>query len=89
MHRFLIAAASAALVAAIAAPAFAEDSYPPCTQPGQDHCRVVPMHHAAMGHHHHGKMGHHHGKMGHHHGAMHHHGGHHHHGAAAGGGDKH
>jgi hypothetical protein len=60
MHRLLIAAASAALLAAAAAPALAED-YPPCTSPGQDHCRVVPhaMHHAMHGHHHGG--GHHHG----------------------------
>jgi len=76
MHRFLIAAASAAFLAAAAVPAMADDSYPPCTQPGQDHCRVVPH---AMGHHHGGK--HHHmagGKHHHHHGGKHHGAGHHH-----------
>lgn len=70
MHRFLIAAASAAFVAAVALPALADDSYPPCTQPGQDHCRVVPMHHGKGGHHHHGGKHH-----GHHHGGKHHKGG--------------
>jgi hypothetical protein len=49
MHRLLIAAASAAFIAAVAAPALA-DEYPPCTHPGQDHCREVPM---TYGHHHH------------------------------------
>jgi Spy/CpxP family protein refolding chaperone len=43
----MIAAATAAFLAATAAPALADD-YPPCTQPGQDHCRVVVGH---MGHH--------------------------------------
>ncbi len=60
MQRLLIAALSAAFVASIAAPALADD-YPACTQPGQDHCRVV-MH--GRDHHHHGRDHHHH----HHHG---------------------
>ena len=75
MHRFLIAAASAALLAAVAVPALADDSYPPCTQPGQDHCRVVPMHHGMGGHHgkhHHMMAGKHHHHGGKHHGAGHH-----------------
>ena len=41
MKNLVIAAAGSALLLAAAAPAFAED-YPPCTSPGQDHCRVVP-----------------------------------------------
>jgi hypothetical protein len=40
MQRLLIAALSAAFLATAAAPALADD-YPPCTSPGQDHCRVV------------------------------------------------
>jgi Spy/CpxP family protein refolding chaperone len=52
MHRFLIAAASAALLVAMAAPALADD-YPPCGSHDQDHCRVVAMrHHGPMRHHH-------------------------------------
>ena len=51
MQRLLIAAAAAAFLAATAAPAFADDSYLPCTQPGQDHCRVVPHHGKAAKHH--------------------------------------
>ena len=39
MVRFLVAAASAALVASVALPALADD-YPPCTTRGQDHCKV-------------------------------------------------
>jgi Spy/CpxP family protein refolding chaperone len=53
MHRLLIAAASAALVVAVAAPALADD-YPPCMHKDQDHCKVMAMgegHHG--GHHHH------------------------------------
>jgi hypothetical protein len=42
MHRLLIAAASAALFAAVAAPSLA-DEYPPCLHRDQDHCREVPM----------------------------------------------
>ena len=42
MHRLLIAAASAALLAATAAPSLA-DEYPPCMHRDQDHCREVPM----------------------------------------------
>jgi hypothetical protein len=38
-----MAAAAAALLAASAAPALADD-YPPCKTREQDHCRVVPMH---------------------------------------------
>jgi Spy/CpxP family protein refolding chaperone len=49
MHRLLIAAASAALLVAVAAPAFSDD-YPPCKDRAQDHCKEVPM---QMGHHHH------------------------------------
>jgi len=56
MQRLVTFAASAALLLGAAAPAFADD-YPPCTSPGQDHCRVVPMSHG-HGHHH----GHHHRK---------------------------
>ncbi|HEY3797588.1 MAG TPA: hypothetical protein VGL58_04485 [Caulobacteraceae bacterium] len=63
MHRLLIAAAGAAMLAATCAPAVADD-YPPCTHKDQDHCRVVvrmpmmPMHHHHMPpppppHHHH------------------------------------
>jgi len=63
MHRFMIAAASAALLAAAAAPALA-DEYPVCMHSGQDHCRVVMghmhghwdrhhMHHMMVRHHHH------------------------------------
>jgi hypothetical protein len=53
MQRLLIAAVSAALLASIAAPVLADD-YPPCTDRGQDHCRVVTGHmHGMMGHHHH------------------------------------
>ena len=47
MHRLLIAAAGLTLVAAIAAPALADD-YPMCTHRDQDHCRVMVM----RGHHH-------------------------------------
>ena len=43
MQRLLIAAIGAAFVASIAAPALADD-YPPCTHPGEDHCRVVAHH---------------------------------------------
>jgi hypothetical protein len=57
MQRLLIAAVTAAFVASIAAPALADD-YPPCTHPGQDHCRVV-MHMRASSrrhdHHHHSR----------------------------------
>ena len=56
MQRLLIAAISAAFLASAAAPALADD-YPPCTSPGQDHCRVV-MH--GWDHHHHGGGEHHH-----------------------------
>jgi len=54
MHRLLIAAASAAVLAASVAPALADD-YPPCTTHDQDHCLVTPMHghHHPMGKHHH------------------------------------
>lgn len=62
MHRFLIAAASAAFLVSSVAPAFADD-YPACTSRDQDHCRVtrvmngygVRKHrsHAARHHHHH------------------------------------
>jgi hypothetical protein len=54
MHRLLIAAASAAFIAAVAAPALAQE-YPPCTHPGQDSCREMPMgwdNHHRHGHHH-------------------------------------
>ncbi|HTX48283.1 MAG TPA: hypothetical protein VME40_02725 [Caulobacteraceae bacterium] len=52
MHRLLIAAATAAFLAATAAPALAED-YPPCSKTVTDHCRVVPMkaHHHVVHHH--------------------------------------
>jgi hypothetical protein len=54
MHRLLIAAASAALLVAVAAPVLADD-YPPCMHKDQDHCRVTPMaehhHHMVMHHH--------------------------------------
>jgi hypothetical protein len=61
MNRIIIAAASAALLAAAAAPALADD-YPPCTHPGQDHCRVthVQMHGHRDRHHHHVPVRHHH-----------------------------
>jgi hypothetical protein len=59
MHRFMIAAATAAFLAASVAPAFADD-YPACTSHDQDHCRVEAH---AMGHGHH----HHHGGGVHHH----------------------
>ena len=71
MHRLLIAAATAVLFTATTSVALAQEpapspsqDYPPCTQPGQDHCRVVS-----------GGMGHHHGAMmhGHHHKAAAHH----------------
>jgi hypothetical protein len=51
MQRVLIGALGAVFLAALAAPAFADD-YPPCTQPGQDHCRVVPKHHPTRAHKH-------------------------------------
>ena len=53
MHRLLIAATTAAFLAASVAPAFADD-YPPCSKTVTDHCRVVPMkaHHHAARHHH-------------------------------------
>lgn len=51
MHRLLIAAASAALLAAVAAPALA-DEYPPCLHRDQDSCREVPMHYRRPWHHH-------------------------------------
>jgi len=60
MHRLLIAAAAAAVLAASVAPALAQE-YPPCKTPDQDHCQQVPMH-----------MTHHHGKHHHHH-VVHHH----------------
>jgi hypothetical protein len=55
MQRLLIAAVSAAFLASIAAPVLADD-YPPCTTPGQDHCRVVANHkskHHSYSHSHH------------------------------------
>jgi len=53
MQRLLVAAVSAALLASFAAPALADD-YPPCTDRGQDHCRVGMGHmHGMVGHHHH------------------------------------
>ena len=58
MHRILIAAASAAFLAASVAPAFADD-YPPCAGHDQDHCRVVE-HHVVVRHHHHVAVVHHH-----------------------------
>jgi hypothetical protein len=63
MHRLLIAAATAAFLAASVAPAFADD-YPPCSTRDQDHCRVVAMHHGGGGGHHHHRHAahHHHGK---------------------------
>ena len=57
MHRLLIAAAGAALLAASVAPALADD-YPPCRTHDQDHCRVVMGHPWAPPHH-----GHHHPMM--------------------------
>jgi len=68
MQRLLIAALSAAFLATAAAPALADD-YPPCTSPGQDHCRVTHGwgHHGGMRHH---RAHHHHGA---HHGAASHH----------------
>jgi hypothetical protein len=57
MQRLLIAAIGAAFLATAAAPVLADD-YPPCTSPGQDHCRVVAGHHGSSKHHHH----HHHAK---------------------------
>jgi hypothetical protein len=66
MSRIIIAAAALSLLAAQAAKA---EDYPPCTQRGQDHCRVGHMnmggrhhHHMAMRHHHyaHHMMHHHH-----------------------------
>lgn len=62
MQRLLIAALSAAFLASAVAPALADD-YPPCIQPGQDHCRVVH----GWGHGHDHRHGHGHGH-GHHHG---------------------
>ena len=62
MQRLLIAALTAAVLAGAAAPALADD-YPPCTAPGQDHCKVG----AHMGHMGHMHMGHHHHHHGHHH----------------------
>jgi hypothetical protein len=59
MHRLLIAAASAAFLAASVAPAFADD-YPPCTSHDQDHCRVVGHMEGGKGHHHHHADHHHH-----------------------------
>jgi hypothetical protein len=50
MHRLLIAAGSLSLVAAVAAPALADD-YPVCSHRDQDHCRVMVMPHH-MRHHH-------------------------------------
>jgi hypothetical protein len=54
MQRLLIAAISAAFLATAAAPVLADD-YPPCTTPGQDHCRVVSHKgsYKRAGHHHH------------------------------------
>ncbi|HXQ16415.1 MAG TPA: hypothetical protein VN814_17485 [Caulobacteraceae bacterium] len=63
MQRLLIAAVSAAFLATAVAPALADD-YPPCTQPGQDHCRVV--HGWGHGDHHHHGGGDHHRHHGHH-----------------------
>jgi hypothetical protein len=59
MHRLLIAAATAAFLAASVAPAFADD-YPPCTTHDQDHCKVGAMHHGDGGRHHHHMERHHH-----------------------------
>jgi len=59
MQRLLIAAISAAFLATAVAPALADD-YPPCTDHGQDHCRVVhgwdhgDHHRHGGGHHRHG-----------------------------------
>jgi hypothetical protein len=50
MHRLLIAAVSAAILAASVAPALADD-YPPCRTREQDHCRQVAL--VFMGPHHH------------------------------------
>jgi len=52
MHRLLIAAASAALLASMAAPSLADD-YPPCKTRDQDHCKVMMGHHDGGHHHHH------------------------------------
>jgi len=54
MHRLLIAAATAAFLAASVAPAFADD-YPPCTTRDQDHCKVsgAMRDHGGDKHHHH------------------------------------
>jgi hypothetical protein len=53
MHRLLIAAATAAFLAATVAPAFADD-YPACSRTVTDHCRVMPpmRHGHDHGHHH-------------------------------------
>lgn len=61
MQRLLIAAVSAAFLATAAAPALADD-YPPCTKPGQDHCRVVHGWDHGDHHHHHGGPRRHHDK---------------------------
>lgn len=68
MHRFLIAAASAALIISSAAPALAQQDYPPCTSPTQDHCREAPMRLHGSNHHHHKMHGnsHHYSKSHHH-----------------------
>jgi len=58
MQRLLIAAVSAALLASIAVPVLADD-YPPCTDRGQDHCRVV-THMRASSRRDHNQHGHHH-----------------------------
>ena len=60
MQRLLIAALSAAFLVSIAAPVLADD-YPVCTQPGQDHCRVVLHHRASSRRHDHHPSHHHHG----------------------------
>jgi hypothetical protein len=63
MQRLLIAAVTAAFLATAAAPVLADD-YPPCTSPGQDHCRVTShykasskRHHSSHHHHHHHSHG--------------------------------
>jgi hypothetical protein len=49
MHRLLIAAATAAFLAATVAPAFADD-YPPCSRTVTDHCKVVAPSHRGHDH---------------------------------------
>ena len=68
MHRLLIAAATAAILATSVGSAFADD-YPPCTTRDQDHCRVTKVlnAHGVKRHHAHGRATHHHHRVVRHH----------------------